>query len=62
MSGSVTHCKECGACNWAGKDKCEACGGELEPTLAQVHAYYYLTDPEFRKMVDENHKNLGDKR
>lgn len=56
MSGSVTYCKDCGACNWAGKEKCETCGGELEPTLRQVHAYYYQTDPKFKKMVDRNQK------
>ena len=52
MSGSVTYCTECRACNWAGKEKCEACGGELEPTLAEVHACYCATDPKFRKFVD----------
>jgi len=57
VSGSVTYCKECGACNWAGKEKCEACGGELEPTLAEVYAYYYTTDPEFRGFVDEQYGN-----
>lgn len=59
MSGDVTYCIKCGACNWAGIDRCRVCGGELEPTLAQVHAFYYQTDTEFKKMVDENHKALG---
>ena len=58
MSGSITYCKECKACNWAGKKKCSECGGELEPTLAEVHAYYCQTDPEFKKMVNENQKAL----
>ena len=53
MSGSVTYCIAYKACNWAGKEKCEVCGGELEPTLAQVHAFYCATDPEFKKFVNE---------
>ena len=61
MGSSVTYCIECKSCNWAGKEKCEVCGGELEPTLAQVHAFYYTEDPEFRKMVDENVEALGGK-
>ena len=54
MGGSITYCKECKACNWAGREKCEVCGGELEPTLAQVHAYYCGSDPVFKKLLDEN--------
>jgi hypothetical protein len=61
MSGDVTYCVNCGACNWAGKDKCRVCGGELELTLAQEYAYYCHTDPEFRKMVDTNNQVLGNK-
>jgi len=53
MSGSVTQCLECGAMNWAGKDKCRLCGGELAPTLAQVHRYVCSTDPTFRKQIEE---------
>lgn len=59
MGGSVTFCKECGACNWAGKERCETCGGELEPTLRQVHAFYCATDPGFRRFVDEQRVKLG---
>lgn len=62
MSGSVTYCIECGACNWAGEPKCAVCGGELEPTLREVHAHYYNTDPDFRKMVDKNIEALGEKK
>ncbi len=54
MGSSVVYCKECRACNWANKDKCVDCGGELEPTLAMVHAYY--CGGEFKKKVDENKK------
>jgi len=52
MSGSVTYCKECKACNWAGEEKCRVCGGELEPTLREVWNYYYQTDKAFRDFVD----------
>lgn len=63
MGGSVTECLECGAMNWAGKEKCEVCGGELAPTLRQIHATLYAIAPDFKKMVDERHKAevLGDK-
>lgn len=53
MSTSVTYCKECGACNWAGEEKCTACGGELEPTFQDYYNQLYTTDPEFKKFVDE---------
>jgi len=56
MSGSVTPCLECGQFNWAGEEKCEVCGGKLAPTLRQIHAYLYHTDPEFKKMVDDGRK------
>ena len=54
MGSSVTYCKICKACNWAGKDKCTVCGGELEPTMAEVYNHYYKTDPEFKVMADKN--------
>lgn len=53
MGSQVTYCKDCGACNWAGEKKCVVCGGELEPTLNEVYAYLYTTDPEFKEFVDE---------
>ena len=40
MGTSVTYCTVCKACNWAGKEKCVVCGGELEPTFQQVYNYY----------------------
>jgi len=49
MSGSVTYCKKCGACNWAGKERCEVCGGELEPTLDQVFAQLVKEEAEEKK-------------
>lgn len=58
MGSQITYCKECGAVNWAGVEKCEVCGGEVEPTLAEVHAYLYATDPEFKAFVDEEHRKL----
>jgi hypothetical protein len=60
VSGNVTYCKKCKSPNWAGKKRCEVCGGELEPTLHEVHAYYYNTYPEFKEMVDKNHQSLGE--
>lgn len=62
MGSQVTYCKDCGACNWAGKQRCEACGGELEPTLHEVFAFYYRIDEEFRKHVDEEHLKLKGRR
>lgn len=59
MSGSVTYCTDCGACNWVNRDKCAVCGGALEPTLAEVHAHYQLTDPGFRQFVAGQHKALA---
>ena len=38
MSGSVTYCYRCGKNEWANKTKCSKCGGELAPTLREVHA------------------------
>jgi len=38
MSESVTYCINCGKFEWAGKTKCTKCGGELAPTLREVHA------------------------
>ncbi len=38
MSGSVTYCLNCGKFAWANQTKCATCGGELAPTLREVHA------------------------
>ena len=38
MSGSVTYCLNCGSFEWANKTKCSKCGGQLAPTLREVHA------------------------
>jgi len=40
MGTSVTRCTKCCRWNWAGKEKCVVCGGELEPTFRQVYDYY----------------------
>ncbi len=60
MSGDVTPCLKCGAMNWAGKEKCDVCGGELAPTLSEVYAYMYATDADFKKQVDEQRKQDGE--
>lgn len=62
MGTSVTYCTKCRACNWAGKDKCYVCSGELEPTFREVYNYYYQNDPEFRKMVDNNNQSKAEGR
>ena len=55
MSGSVTYCRECGACNWAYAERCAVCGGELEPTLREVLAYLYSDRKELKEVIDESH-------
>ena len=40
MGTNVTRCIECCKWNWAGKEKCVVCGGELEPTFNEVYNYY----------------------
>ena len=62
MGGSVTYCKDCGACNWAGMKCCVVCGGELEPTLFQFYNFYYSKDKRFKKFADEQHRKKEGKR
>ena len=57
MGTSVTYCKGCGACNWAFRECCEDCGGELEPTFRQVYAYYTKL-----LLIKREAKNEGDER
>lgn len=53
MSGSVTYCYRCGKFEWANRDKCSHCGGQLAPTLREVHALL-MEELEHRRRQDND--------